>query len=136
VLQWGPSYAGGGNYWSIANWYADGQGGQSVVKSPIQVNPGTVLQGVMTCTGHSNLGYNYTCRFIGYLSIDITVTNVPELTWAYQALECYGSQSNPPNPLTNCSDYPATSWTSMYNIEIKTGTPGSSGTDATINWYP
>src|SRR5205085_442159 len=30
VLQWGPSYAGGGSYWTIANWYADGQGGAAL----------------------------------------------------------------------------------------------------------
>ena len=29
VLQWGPSAAGGGNYWAVASWYVDGQGGHS-----------------------------------------------------------------------------------------------------------
>jgi hypothetical protein len=54
VLQWGPSSAGGGNYWSITNWYADGQGGQAANGGPpIQVNPGDSLQGVITCTGQS-----------------------------------------------------------------------------------
>lgn len=141
VLQWGPSYAGGGNYWSIANWYADGQGGAATVKTPVQVSPGTVLQGVMTCTSQSSSGYNYTCQFIGYPSVDITVTDAPELTWAYETLECYGpytgtnSQGVPQfSPLAQCSDYPATTLTAMYDIEIKTGTPGSSGTDAAISW--
>jgi hypothetical protein len=142
VLQWGSSAAGGGNYWSIANWYADGQGGQSVVKSPNQVSPGTVLQGVITCTGQSASGYNYTCQFIGYPGIDITVTDAPELTWAYQTLECYGTYAGVVNgvptwnPLAQCSDYPGTVVTAMYDIEIKTGTPGGAGTDATIDWAP
>lgn len=126
VLQWGSSKAGGGNYWSIANWYADGKGGQAVYMSPIQVSPGTVLRGVMTCTGQSSSGYNYICQFVGYPGIDITVTDVPELTWAFQTLECY--------ELEQCSDYPDTPLTAMYGIEIETGTPGSSGTDATIRW--
>ena len=30
VLQWGPSAAGGGSYWAVASWYADGQSGQIV----------------------------------------------------------------------------------------------------------
>ncbi len=50
VLQWGSSGAGGGKYWSIANWYADGQNGAAVKSNVIQVAPGTVLTGVMTCT--------------------------------------------------------------------------------------
>ena len=37
VLQWGPSAAGGGNYWSITNWYVDGQGGPS--SSPARRGP-------------------------------------------------------------------------------------------------
>ncbi len=126
VLQWGESKAGGGNYWSIANWYADGQGGVAIYKTPIQVSPGTVLQGVMTCTGQSASGYSYTCKFIGYPSIDITATDVPELTWAYETLECY--------ELAQCSDYPDTELTAMYGIEIKIGTPGAAGSDAAIEW--
>ncbi|HLW75398.1 MAG TPA: hypothetical protein VKS01_00410, partial [Bryobacteraceae bacterium] len=132
VLQWGGSGAGGGNYWSITNWYADGQGGAAVTHPPIQVNPGDVLQGVMTCTGQSASGFNYQSSFIGFPSLDVAVTDVEELTWAYETLECYGSDSS--TPLTQCSDYPDTPLTAMYGIQIKTGTPGSSGTDASISW--
>ena len=132
VLQWGPSFAGGGNFWSITNWYADGQGGAAVTHAPVQVNPGDVLQGVMTCTGQSASGFDYTSSFVGFSSLDVTVTDADELTWAYETLECYGSDSS--TPLTQCSDYPDTALTAMYDIEIKTGTPGTSGTDATIDW--
>jgi len=127
VLQWGSSAAGGGNYWSITNWYADGQGGPAVYQSVIQVNTGDVLQGVMTCTGQSGADFNYSSVFVGYPAVNISVTDVVELTWAYETLECYG--------LNTCSDYPNTALTAMYNIEIKTGTPGSSGTDAAIDWF-
>ena len=138
VLQWGKSYAGGGSYWSITNWYADGQGGASVIgQALIQVNPGDVLQGVMTCTGKtttaSGTEYNYKSSFVGHPTADVTQTDSPELTWAYETLECYGANFN--LPLTQCSDYPNTQLTAMYDIEIKTGTPGSSGTDATIEWF-
>ena len=132
VLQWGSSGAGGGDYWSIANWYADGQGGAAVKSSVIQVSPGTVLTGVMTCTQQTATGFDYTCKFVGYSSIDVTVTDAPQLTWAFETLECYGSDYT--KPLTQCSDYPATALTAMYGIQITTGTPGTAGTDATIDW--
>ena len=129
---------GGGAYWSISNWYADGQGGASVVAPVVEVNSGTVLQGVMTCTGNSGSGYNYTCKFIGYPAVDLTLTDVEEMTWAYETLECYGPY-NPTtktfNPLSQCSDYPSTPLTAMYAIEIKTGTPGMGGADADIAWF-
>ena len=127
VLQWGPSAAGGGNYWSITNWYADGQGGAATFQPLVRVNPGDVLQGVMTCTGQSGTEFSYKSSFVGHPTLDVTVSDVEELTWAYETLECYG--------LTTCTDYPNTAFTSMYAIEIKTGTPGTSGTDATIDWF-
>src|SRR5437016_3270931 len=51
VLQWGPSAAGGGAYWSVASWYVDGQGGPAFHTNLVRVNPGDVLLGVMTQTG-------------------------------------------------------------------------------------
>ena len=128
VLQWGVSCAGGGNYWSITNWYYDGNCGTGVWKPLIQVNPGDVLQGVMTCTAQSGTEFNYTCSFVGYPAADLTVTDVDEMTWAYETLECYS--------LSQCSDYPNAPLNAMYDIEIKTGTPGTRGTDASINWTP
>lgn len=143
VLQWGASFEGGGNYWSITNWYASGPGGPATARSPIQVSPGTVLQGVITCTGQSSSGYNYTCQFIGYPDVDVTVKDAPELTWAFETLEAYGTSAGvnaqgvaQVNPLTQCSDYPATPMTAMHDIGIRTGKPGSSGTDAAIDWVP
>ena len=126
VLQWGSGGAGGGNYWSLTNWYADGQGGPAVFQPLIQVNTGDVLQGVMTCTGKSGSGFNYKSSFVGFPAADVTVTDVDELTWAYETMECYYLQQ--------CSDYPNAPCTAMYDIEIKTGTPGTGGTDAAIDW--
>jgi hypothetical protein len=54
VLQWGPgSAAGGGNYWAVVSWYADGQGGQAFYSNLVTVNPGDTLVGVVTLTGHT-----------------------------------------------------------------------------------
>jgi hypothetical protein len=64
------------------------------------------------------------------------------VTHADETLEAYGPYTGMKDgvpqykPIQQCSDYPATTWTAMSNIEIKTGTPGSSGTDAEINWEP
>src|SRR5271165_415509 len=40
VLQWGLSQAGGGNFWSVASWYADGQTGHSFYSNLVRVNVG------------------------------------------------------------------------------------------------
>ena len=50
VLQWGPSAAGGGSYWSIASWYVT-SGGDAFHTTLIQVDEGDVLIGLMTFTG-------------------------------------------------------------------------------------
>jgi hypothetical protein len=113
VLQWGPSAAGGGNYWAVASWYADGQGGQSFYSSLVHVNPGQTLVGVMTETGQSGQNFSYNCEFTGIANTSLPIQNVQQLTWCVQTLECYGIQK--------CSDYPATSRTSMGGIEIQAG---------------
>jgi hypothetical protein len=113
VLQWGSSAAGGGNYWAVASWYADGQGGQAFHSQLTQVNPGDVLIGVMTLTGHSASGFSYNCVFQGIANSALPIQNIPELTWLVQTLECYG--------ITKCSDYPATNKTPMSAIRIENG---------------
>jgi hypothetical protein len=121
VLQWGPSAAGGGNYWAVASWYADGQGGQSFHSSLVPVSTGQVLVGVMTQTGQSSTGYSYNCEFSGIANTSLPIQNVQELTWCIETLECYGLQQ--------CSDYPQTCRTAMGGIEIETG-----GTVTTPAW--
>lgn len=141
VLQWGPSNEGGGAYWAIGNWYVPPPNlGLNPQKTAlITVNPGDVIQGVMTLTSVSGDEYSYVSSFVGHPSIDLTVTDIPQLTVAYETLECYGPTEDPTTktfPLISCSDYPATALTAMYDIEIKTGTPGSTSTDATLSWSP
>jgi hypothetical protein len=132
VLQWGVSYAGGGNYWSITNWYVDGQGGLALYTPPlIQVNPGDVLQGVVTLTGKSGDEYSYLSSFIGYPKVNLTVNEIDELTWACETLECYGSDDT---TLSRCTDYPNTILTAMGEIEIKIGQSAATGKDATLDW--
>lgn len=121
VLQWGSSAAGGGNYWSIASWYVDGQGGPAFHSTLIPVNPGTNLTGVMTMTGQSGSLYSYDCVFQGIANSGYAIQNVEQLTWCIQTLEAYSVQK--------CTDYPATPRTAMTAIEIQT-TAGQ----APLNW--
>jgi hypothetical protein len=113
VLQWGPSAAGGGSYWAVASWYADGQTGKSFYSSLVRVNPGQVLVGVMNETKQSGTNFNYNCQFTGIANTSLAITNVQQLTWCIETLECYSLQK--------CSDYPATCKTAMRNIQIQAG---------------
>ena len=121
VLQWGPSAAGGGQYWSIASWYVT-SGGQAFHTNLIRVNPGDVLVGVMSLTGHANGLFNYTSEFQGIANTSLPVQNIAELLWCNETLEAYAVNS--------CSNYPAPTMTAMRGIAIQTGnvTPALSWT--------
>ncbi len=126
VLQWGPSAAGGGSYWAVASWYADGQNGTSHYSTLVRVNPGDVLVGVMTLTGQAPQGFSYNCEFQGIANTSLAIEDVEELTWCIETLEAYG--------ITRPTDYPATPSTMFRAIELKTGT--SPATDPTLKWTP
>ena len=123
VLQWGPSAAGGGSYWSVASWYADGQSGVSFHSSLVRVNAGDVLVGVMTLTGQANGKFNYNCEFTGIGNASLPITNVEELTWNIQTLEAYSCQA--------ATDYPNANFTALAAIDLTT----SAGHPA-ITWAP
>jgi hypothetical protein len=127
VLQWGPSFAGGGSYWSIANWYV-GSDGTALVGSLVQVNPGDVLEGIMTLTGQTGTNFNYLSSFTGHSTADLVVNNVSELTWANETLECY--------TFKEFTDYPDATLTAFHDIEIRlrTSTTPFTEVQATINW--
>ncbi len=122
VLQFGPSAAGGGNYWAVASWYVDGQGGIANHGPLVRVNVGDVLVGIMTLTGSGPFGFDYDCEFQG-LNAGLTIQNVEQLTWACETLEAYG--------ITACSDYPDTQETAFRGINMQTG-----GSGAPLAWTP
>jgi hypothetical protein len=129
VLQWGVSNAGGGSYWAIANWYVGAPStGVALYGTLIQVNPGDVLEGIMTLTGQSGSNFDYLSSFSGHPTADLTVTNIAELTWANETLECYN--------FTAFSDYPDAVLTAFHDIEIRlrTSTTPFTEAQATINW--
>lgn len=123
VLQFGPSAAGGGNFWAVASWYVDGQGGIANHSTLVRVNPGDVLVGIMRLTGSGPNGFDYDCVFEGIPNSDLQVQNIPQLTWACETLEAYN--------ITTCSDYPATEETMFRGISIQTG-----GIRPSLAWTP
>ena len=121
VLQWGSSAAGGGAYWAVASWYADGQTGQSFHSSLVRVNPGDTLVGVMALTHSSTAGYSYGCQFTGIANTSLPIQNVEQLTWANETLEVYG--------ITQPSDYPDAFETKMRGISLSTA-----GSSTSLSW--
>lgn len=124
VLQWGYSPAGGGSFWSIANWFVGSAESGIALHSPlVQVNSGDILQGEMTLVGRSGSQFSYLSAFAGISDCNLQIRNIDELRWANIALECYG--------LKQFSDYPNADFTSFDNIEVLV-----SNTQAPLAWEP
>jgi hypothetical protein len=113
VLQWGNDGFGGGQYWVVASWYADGQGGPAFHSTFVRVNPDDILTGVMTLTARNGSLFNYDCEFTGIAGTSLPITNVQELTWCCETLEVYN--------MVSAMSYPPTFRTAMKNIKITTG---------------
>jgi hypothetical protein len=98
VLQWGPSAAGGGDYWTVASWYVTSRG--QAFHTPLQrVEPGQVLVGEMQLLGEERGKYHYTSEFLGIPRTRLLLKNVAELNWSTESMEAYN--------VRRCSDYPA-----------------------------
>jgi hypothetical protein len=128
VLQWGATPDGGGNSWAIANWYVPAAGSDMpfLVTPLVQVKPGFPANGIMTGTAQADSSFTYECYFAWYTGDKLTVTDIPELTWAYETLECYG--------ISQCSDYPDTAFTSFFGIAMMTGPDAD--TPIAPDWQP
>ncbi|NOY37148.1 MAG: T9SS type A sorting domain-containing protein [Chlorobi bacterium] len=108
VLQWGPSSAGGGKYWSICNWFVTSKG-QYFHDSLIRVNSGDRLQGIVKIIARSDSTYTYNSSFFGH-GEGLDVLNVKVLDLGYLALETYG--------VRNCKENPAEEKMRMFNIQM------------------
>ena len=108
VLQYGVSPAGGGAYWSVANWYV--YGNNAYHTSLVNVAVGQALDGIIALTSTSASGYNYVSLFNGIGDV-LPLNNSAQLVWATETLEAYG--------ITTGTDYPSGS-TLFYNINLYT----------------
>jgi hypothetical protein len=104
----------------VASWYVS-DNGHAFHTTPVQVNTGDTVVGVMTLTAESGGNFNYTSEFQGMPATILPVLNLPELVWCNQTLEAYS--------IRQCSDYPASTFTALQAINIQTGT----GSPA-LNW--
>lgn len=116
VLQYGPSAAGGGNYWAIASWFV----GSSAWHSPLEgVNSGDTLYGFteQTATG-STLDYTseaYDLSTGAYSWISIWSSGL-HWTVAYEGvLEVYNVNS--------CSQLPASGYDLFFANYVDHGYP-------------
>ena len=122
MLQWGPSAAGGGAYWSVASWYVT-SGGQAFHTNLVRVNPGDTLIGVMTLTGQSGSQLSYASEFEGIANTRLPVQNIAELTGCNETLEAYGIDA--------CGNYPDAPLAQFTEINIRTGAAAPA-----ITWTP
>jgi len=93
VLQWGPSFAGGGAFWSIANWYTDGTKDHTFCSGALPVVPGQRLTTKIERTGQVDRSFRYRSSFEGFPDLDIEREDVIELLWAFVVLESYNVQT-------------------------------------------
>jgi len=94
VLQWGPSEAGGGSYWTIASWFVSSNG-QAVYSTLKQVRSGERIVGNMTLT---NQKWDIVAVSSAGATSGISVNPGVSETFAFVTLEVYS--------VADCGDYP------------------------------
>ncbi|KAJ7688701.1 hypothetical protein B0H17DRAFT_1297136 [Mycena rosella] len=109
ILQYGPSDAGGGSFWSVASWYIVGN--SVFYTNPAPVNPGDVLTGIMTLV-QNGTAYNYNAQFVGIPESAVDVVGTEPLGFATITLEGYS--------VTGPSHYPIGS-TVFSNTSVELG---------------
>ena len=118
VLQYGISPAGGGAYWSVANWYVTSTDAYHTSLADVAV--GQALYGIIELLSTSASGYTYASQFDG-IGDALYLNNSAELVWATETLEAYG--------VTAATDYPSGS-TLFYNINLY-----ATSVVPSVSWY-
>ena len=113
ALQWGPSAAGGGEYWSVASWYVGGTSGAVFHGEVVPVNTGDELTAFVNLERRQRAHFDYRCGFEGLNDADLPVYHVRELSRCGEVLAAYG--------IKQCTDYPAANATGFRNIDLMTG---------------
>jgi len=113
ALQWGPSAAGGGEYWSVASWYVGGTTGAVFHGELVPVNVGDELTGIISLVGRQRAHCDYQCGFEGLAEANLPVFKVRDLSRCGEVLAAYG--------VKQCSDYPEANAMGFRNIELMTG---------------
>ena len=117
VLQYGPSAAGGGNYWTMASWLV---GSSVYVSSLTTVHAGDVLVGTTDETSVASGKLTYLID--AYDSTSGADSNLTihskgiQWSWAFEGvLEAYN--------MTKCAEFPASGKTRFYDTTVAHGYP-------------
>jgi len=107
VLQYGPSAAGGGRYWSISSWYVplhDGWFAEAVYSDILKVKKGDSIFGNMTRTGDQEFFISTASAHLGNAtSMKINKPLLQLQPWMYVTLESYADYDN-----LTCDMWPST----------------------------
>lgn len=90
VLQWGPSFAGGGPYWSVAHWYTNGQTGETFVSSSRPVAAGMRLRAGIELVAQDGRSFCYKSWFNSHPRLELTLDGMQECLYAFVVLEVHG----------------------------------------------
>lgn len=120
VLQYGPSAAGGGNYWTVASWYVTST--QAFYTTLVRVNVGQFLAGDIKLNWKRRSYCSYTSDFYEINGTSLTISYIPELVWCTETLEVYG--------VDQCSEFPNLAYSEMFGIYIYL----NNGTNPAVNW--
>lgn len=121
VLQYGPSAAGGGNFWAEAVWYIS-SAGNVFHSSLVRVNVGDTIEGYMTgnnCTASGACTWQLTTQDGTNLSSSMSVTTTESFRWAFKGvLEVYR--------ISNCNKLPTEGDTGATFFNVHVYMPGPS----------
>jgi hypothetical protein len=113
ALQWGPSAAGGGEYWSVASWYIGGTTGAVFHGELVPVSVEDELTGVIRLAGRQRAHCDYRSGFEEFPEADLPVFHARDLSRCGVVMAAYG--------IKQCSDYPDANALGFRNIEVMTG---------------
>lgn len=100
--------AGGGDYWSICNWYVVSNN-LFFHDSLIKVSSGTHLYAEIKLTSQLNNRFNYNSKFLGYSS-GLQIDNLPQLEAPQIVLEGYN--------IADCKELPIDEKIRFFNLKI------------------
>ncbi|KAJ6517856.1 hypothetical protein DFH09DRAFT_1098648 [Mycena vulgaris] len=119
VLQYGPSAAGGGDFWAVATWYLSGDA--TFFTPPVAVNAGDPLNGSISLVGQTDSTYTYNSEFTNIDGTTLTIDGSEPLVWATETLEAYA--------VVEADDYPTGS-TVFTGINLML----ADGTVPSVSW--
>jgi len=124
VIQYGPSEAGGGKFWTIASWWVN-SAGSALYSTLTKCNTGDAIFGTMVRTGQTANSTNWVIS--GYINgatpTTLKVTNTPLQQVATLTMEVYN--------VNGCKEYPNDAGITFTNFKII-----DNGKPYTPTWMP